>query len=113
MLTITRSLFALLCSLTPFLFAFVLKVSVDFAGFPDGHVTDYEKAVRLPNNILAGLSVLAGIYLIYRSFRAEARRDFWQVGGFLLAYVLLFFGVRYCVDLYLIDYLQLDFGWGG
>jgi len=104
---------AILFAAIPVLFAIYLDLSISFMGFPDNHVTDYEKAVTLPDRILIWISLIVALYLLYRSFKIKKRRDALNVGAILLSYVILFFLVNRCLDIYFIDYLQLDFGQGG
>src|SRR5271155_4422418 len=54
---------AILFAAIPVLFAIYLDLSISFMGFPDNHVTDYEKAVTLPDRILIWISLIVAPYL--------------------------------------------------
>ena len=110
---ISRAPLAVLFSLTPLAFALDLALSLTFAGFPDGHITEYDTAVELPRQVLIGVSLAAALYLIYRAFRVNGRGGVFHLGAILLSYVLLFVSAKHAIDFYLKDYLQLDFGQGG
>jgi hypothetical protein len=104
---------AILFAAIPVIFALDLDISMMFMGFPDSHVTDYDKAVVLPDNVLIWISLAVALYLFYRAFRIHKSRDALNVGAILFSYVILFFLISRCVDIYFVDYLHLDFGQGG
>jgi hypothetical protein len=108
-----KLLLAILSAAVPLLFALYLHLSLMLMGFPDNHVTDYDKANIIPTKILISVSLVVAPYVFYRSFRVRRSRDILYIGAVLSSYVALFFIIRYFVDVYLIDYLQLDFGQGG
>ena len=113
MIWASRAMLAVVFSIFPLIFALFLHFSMSLMGFPDNHVTDYDKAVVTPDYVLLGFSVLAALYLVYRAFRATELKDVFYMGVMLFLYVILFFCARYAIDLYLVDYLHLDFGQGG
>jgi len=105
---------AILFAAIPVIFAMYLDLSIALMGFPDNHVTDYDKAITLPDRILIWISLIVALYLFYRSFKIKKRRDALNVGTVvLLSYVILFFVVHRCLEIYFVDYLRLDFGQGG
>jgi hypothetical protein len=79
-------------------------------GFPDGHLTELDRA-RIPlHSVFIGLSVLCGLYCIYLAAADPGRRR--QLG--LRAVVLLYLAIGLAtllIDLYLSSYL--DGGIGG
>jgi hypothetical protein len=108
-----KLLLAILSAAVPLMFALYLHLSMMLMGFPDNHVTDYDKANIIPTKILIFVSLVVALYVCYRSFRVRRSRDILCIGVVLSSYTALFFLARYFVDIYLIEYLQLDFGQGG
>jgi hypothetical protein len=113
MIWASRAVLAIVFPIFPLIFALFLHFSISLMGFPDNHVTDYEKAVITPDYLLFAFSIVTALYLAYRAFRAIDLKDVFHMGVTLSLFVILFFSARYAVDLYLIDYLHLDFGQGG
>ena len=108
-----KLILAALFAFVPVIFAFALDINMSLAGFPDGHVTDYEKAMVLPDHVLIAASGFAACYLVYRSLRAKNKRDLGMTGVSLICYIVLFFATRYGVTTYFVDFRHLDFGQGG
>jgi hypothetical protein len=108
-----KLIFATLLSFVPIIFALALDISMSLAGFPDGHVTDYEKAMVLPDHILIAASFIVACYIFFLSLRARNRRDIGTAGISLVCYIVLFLAIRYGVAAYFIDFRHLDFGQGG
>src|SRR5258708_39803580 len=63
--------------------AFSTFMEVSVYGFPDGHVTDYEKAVDAPLTILAWVE--AGFRLLFLALSFATVGPPGRPGGFLLA----------------------------
>jgi hypothetical protein len=87
-------------------------MDVSMAGFPDGHVTDYEKAVDAPLTILAwmaaGFSFLF-LVLAFSPIGARAR----TVGLLVALIVLVGIVAQVGVPWYFGTHLGLDNGIGG
>jgi hypothetical protein len=66
--TIERFISVLMCILILFI-CFVIYYELKMAGFPDGHLTGYNLASRLPLTICNWLNVGFLIYFIYFNFR--------------------------------------------
>ena len=83
-------------------------------GFPDGHVTDYEKAVDAPLTILAWVAasfglLFLGVAVIPIGTRARAVGLFVALLAFILVAVVALVGVPW----YFGTHLGLDNGVGG
>jgi cell division protein FtsW (lipid II flippase) len=87
--------------------------SLSNAGFPDGHVTEYEKATHLLRTILLWMNLALGLYLFrlaipYPPTRTRAARIVYVISALLL--------VLACVEIvmpwYFVSHLGLDNGGG-
>jgi hypothetical protein len=90
-----------------------LQVGSMLAGFPDGHVTDYDKAMVLPDHIFIGENLAAAGCLFLMLLVAKNKRSIGRAGLTLIFYVGFFFTSYYMVASYFTDVLGLDFGQGG
>jgi len=84
------------------------------AGFPDGHVTDYGKAVDVPLRIVTWVAVGIGVVFLALSFapiRARTRAVGLLVA--LVAFVLVAVVAEVGVPWYFGTHLCLDNGIGG
>jgi hypothetical protein len=81
-------------------------------GFPDGHVTDYEKAIEAPLTILAWVEAGFGVLFLALAFSPIRAR---AVGLLvtLIAFVLVAIVARFGVPWYFGTHLGLDNGIGG
>ena len=104
----------LVCAIAALGLAFTTSMDVSMAGFPDGHVTDYEKAVDAPLMILAwmaaGFSFLF-LVLAFSPIGARARTVGLLVA--LIAFVLVGIVAQVGVPWYFGTHLGLDNGIGG
>ena len=94
--------------------AFTTSMDVSMAGFPDGHVTDYEKAVDAPLTILALMAVgfsFLFLVLAFSPIGARARTVGLLVA--LIAFVLVGIVAQVGVPWYFGTHLGLDNGIGG
>jgi hypothetical protein len=83
-------------------------------GFPDGHLTDYEKAVDVPKHILMWVEVgLAAIFLVLAFFRFGARARAVGLLGALTVLVFVVVVQLVGVPWYFGSHLGLDNGIGG
>ncbi len=85
---------------------------ISLAGFPDGHVTAYEKAVAVPFKAFCWEAVLVSLYFFWVTFSKATgirRRLAIGIAVLVIGVVAPAYGVRY----YYKDYLQLDTGTGG
>jgi hypothetical protein len=108
-----RVLLALMSAMVPLLLAQSLSFEMAFAGFPDGAVTEYDRARVIPDEMLIGASLLLCFWLAARSLRAGSRRDIGTIAAILVAYVVLFVGIDHAIAYYFKDVLDLDYGQGG
>jgi hypothetical protein len=69
-----KLILAVLFALLPLIFALVLDINDNLAGFLDGAITDYEKAMMRPDRILKVASIAVSCYLFYKSLRANHKR---------------------------------------
>lgn len=104
----------LLLALLSFATGFYIIMELYYAGFPDGHLTEYERATALPLKLLAGGFGFAGLYASFLSFRKRARKS--RLAGLLLAALLivaLVLIMTAVVPWYYGTHLGLDTGHGG
>ena len=104
---------AVAAALIVFLFTYVLYYEIAMAGFPDGHLTDYDRAVKLPFTICNWINVVFGLYLLYLGFIAKAERPGRKVLITVLLFILFNVITLYGMAYYYKDYLGLDHGQGG
>jgi hypothetical protein len=102
------------CAIAALWLAFLTGSQVALAGFPDGHVTDYDAAVELPLRILSCVELGFGVLFLTLAFwpiRARHR----AVGLFVGLVALVFVAVlaRVGVPWYFGTHLSLDNGIGG
>jgi hypothetical protein len=104
----------LVCAIAALGLALTTSMDVSMDGFPDGHVTDYEKAVDAPLMILAwmaaGFSFLF-LVLAFSPIGARARTVGLLVA--LIAFVLVGIVAQVGVPWYFGTHLGLDNGIGG
>ncbi len=89
-------------------------MEVSMYGFPDGHVTDYEKAVDAPLAILAWVEAGFGLLFLALAFTPIGTRA--RAVGLLvalIAFVLVAMVVQVGVPWYFGTHLGLDNGIGG
>jgi hypothetical protein len=104
----------LVCASAALGLAFTTSMDVSMAGFPDGHVTDYEKAVDAPLTILALMAVgfsFLFLVLAFSPIGARARTVGLLVA--LIAFVLVGIVAQVGVPWYFGTHLGLDNGIGG
>jgi uncharacterized membrane protein required for colicin V production len=94
--------------------AFLAYSDVALAGFPDGHVTDYDKAADPPLQILSYLEAVFGfLFLILAFSPIKARRRAMGLLVGLIALVFVAVTSRVGVPWYFGTHLGLDNGIGG
>lgn len=87
------------------LFVFLVFYEMSMAGFPDGHITEYDRAMQVPLTIFNWISIAFSIFFIYISIRSVAKVKQKFVIAFLLHLIL-------CVLLYCIRYYYKSLGFG-
>lgn len=95
--------------------AFVLPAAgyllfVRWLGFPDGHLTELERAERTMWRVFAPLSTATGLFALYRGYFApgrRGRRSLWIAVGLYALVLAAFLGIRHWLG------LRLDDGAGG
>lgn len=107
-----KSVCAILLASIPILFALVLDMRMRLAGFPDGHVTDYERAMEMPDRALLWASLAVAVFLFFSTMRADKGKSIGRNSVILGIYISLFFAMRQVFVIYFVDYLQLDYGQG-
>lgn len=102
------------CAIAALGLAFMTVMDVSMDGFPDGHVTDYKKAVDAPLTILAWVE--AGFGLLFLAFAFSPISTRARAVGMLvalIAFVLVAIIVQIGVPWYFGTHLGLDNGIGG
>jgi hypothetical protein len=82
------------------------------AGFPDGHFTDYEKAVSRPFGWLCWGSTLFSLYFVCLGVPTTSLPGL-RLRTAVFAYIAVIILPAVCVRWYYLYYLQLDSGYGG
>ncbi len=87
--------------------------SLSKAGFPDGHITQYDMVMKKPLIALSLFSIASGIYFFWLAFRAAQPRG--MIGLFVatISYLLLVPGTYCGLDYVVRHYTQIDHGHGG
>jgi len=84
------------------------------AGFPDGHVTDYDKAADTPLTVLSHVDAGCGLLFLLLAFSPiKARRRAIGLVVVLVAFVLAAAVSQFGVPWYFGTHLGLDNGIGG
>ena len=94
--------------------AFITYTDVSMAGFPDGHLTAYGRAVDGPLWVVTWLAVGIAVLLVglaFSPFRARVRAAALVVA--LLGFVLLVLAAKVAIPWYFGTHLGLDNGIGG
>jgi hypothetical protein len=102
------------CAIVALGLAFTTLVDVSMAGFPDGHVTDYAKAVDTPLRILGWVAASFGVLFLALACTPIGTRV--RGAGLLVALVVFAFVaivVEVGVPWYFGTHLDLDNGIGG
>lgn len=86
-------------------------MDISLTGFPDGHITEYEKATRLPRTVLLWMNLALGLYFFRLAFlgltiRAKVMRLIITVAMLIL---LLAF-TEIAIPWYFVNNLGLDNG---
>lgn len=93
----------------PFIIALYTYYTFSLFGFPDGHLTEYELALRVPYMIFILMDMITAIYVLYKSVRGSTHQT-------ISLYIIMYLFIRICITIgtqwYLKDYLLLDSGYG-
>jgi hypothetical protein len=102
----------IVCAIAAVCLAVMTYLGLALVGFPDGHVTDYEKAIEAPLTILAWVEAGFGVLFLALAFSTIRER---AVGLLvtLIAFVLVAIVARFGVPWYFGTHLGLDNGIGG
>lgn len=88
--------------------------TVAFFGFPDNHVTDLEKAIALPIQIIAGIQALCAPYFLWFALRpVQSRASYPRLAAGVLLLVLSSIAGDFALPWYLEYVVGLDNGKGG
>lgn len=87
---------------------------LSMAGFPDGHVTEYEKATYLLRTILLWMNLALGLYFFRLAIpNLPVRTRVARIVYVLSLLLLLLAVVEIAMPWYFVDHLGLDNGGGG
>lgn len=104
----------MVCAIGALLLAWLTAMQVDFAGFPDGHVTDYDIAAHTPLRVLSYVEAgFAVFFLALAVLPITIRRRAMGLLVCLNAFVLVALVAGFGVPWYFITHLGLDNGIGG
>jgi hypothetical protein len=102
------------CALAALLLAFMTYSEVALAGFPDGHLTDYDRAANKPLEVFGYVQAAFGVLFLFLAFSPmQARRRSVGLLISLIACVLVAVVVQVGVPWYFGTHLGLDNGIGG
>jgi len=105
-----NKILAYILAIILFVVAAMLYLTADSKGFPDGHLTELDRAERPLFYVSSILSLLAGFFLLYLARfnkTANTNRTFYRTLIFLFLVVLIIVST----DWYFIE--TLDYGLGG
>ena len=87
---------------------------VSMLGFPDGHLTPFERASAGPLTLINGAFLMLGLYgvALCHPRVSSARKRAHLLGAFALL-LLLLLGAHLAVPWYFLEHLGLDHGRGG
>jgi hypothetical protein len=105
---------SVVCAIAALGLAFMTAMDVSLDGFPDGHVTDYEKAADAPLTILAGVEAGFSFLFLALAFSPIGTRA--RAIGLLIAliaFVPVVIVAEVGVPWYFGTHLGLDNGIGG
>jgi hypothetical protein len=104
----------IVCAVGALYLAFLTINEVALAGFPDGHVTDYDKAAHAPLSVISYLEAAFGLlFLLLAAVPMKARRRAAGLLICLVALVLVAVVALVGVPWYFGTHLGLDSGIGG
>lgn len=109
-MTVKNKVLAYILAIILFVVAAILYLEADMKGFPDGHLTDLDRAEQPLFCVSSILSLLTGLFLVYLArFKKinNTNRTFYRTLIFLLIAVLIIGSL----DWYFIE--TLDGGAGG
>ena len=101
-----------LCALGALGLAILTSMRPFWFGFPDGHVTDYEKAIGTPLTILAGVEAGFGVLFAALAFSPSRVRGVGLLAA-LIGFVIVVLAAEIGVPWYFGTHLGLDNGIGG
>jgi magnesium-transporting ATPase (P-type) len=104
---------AILAGLFAIAVGFGELLDLSMAGFPDGAVTEYDKAVRTPFTILSVISISTGLYFFYLSIFINRKRMMATIFTSLILYLILVPGIYFGIDYYLKTFTNINYGQGG
>ena len=93
--------------------AWLLYEDVRTAGFPDGHLTAYDEASRLPLTICAWGNLAAAAWFAYLGGLAPGARLKQRTLLSAVLYAGVMAAALYAIPYYFIDHLGLEHGQGG
>ncbi|HEX4423345.1 MAG TPA: hypothetical protein VH165_35800 [Kofleriaceae bacterium] len=93
--------------------AWLLYETITTAGFPDGYLTAYDKASRLPWTVCAWGSLAVAAWSVYLGGFAPSAGLKKRTLLSAALYVCLLSVALYAIPYYFIDHLGLDHGQGG
>lgn len=102
------------CAIAAFGLALFMYIDVSTFGFPDGYVTDYQKAADTPLTILTWVEAGFGLLFLALAFSpisTRLRTILWLVA--LITFVLVATAAQLGVPWYFQVHLDLDNGIGG
>ncbi|MEP6667660.1 MAG: hypothetical protein ABJF10_00820 [Chthoniobacter sp.] len=91
---------------------FVCQSENGMAGFPDGHLTDYDKAIATPYHYLCIASLLFCLYFAWLAIVKSRKTGLRLMLGFAV-YLLVIVLPAVALKYYFLHWLQLDNGIGG
>jgi hypothetical protein len=107
-------LVCVVCALAALLLAFLTFNQAALAGFPDGHLTDYDKAADTPLRILSYVDAGCGLLFLVLAFSPiKARRRAIGLLAVLIAFAVAAAVSRVGIPWYFGTHLGLDNGIGG
>jgi hypothetical protein len=108
------SIACVICAVAALGLSFLTNMDVSMFGFPDGYVTDYQKAAGAPLRIITWVAAGLGLLFMALAFvpiRTKVRTIAWLAA--LVVLVLLALAAQIGIPWYFGTHLGLDNGIGG
>lgn len=113
---IILSIVSLIYGLLVLVFAGMTYFSISMTGFPDGSLTDYERATILPLTIFNWINFASSFAFFYLShyFKSPNKSSSgWRLIIAIFLHIFLSVMTFYGIEFYYKDYLGLNYGQGG
>jgi hypothetical protein len=86
-------LVAIVSGLGALFFGWLVLSELSMAGFPDGHLTGYDRAAKIPGTILGCISIISSLYFFFLAIISRRKDISRAVFATLVGLVIVSLGV--------------------